>query len=55
VSGGRAHLAANILVETWQAMGSPPESYDLVWEAKEWLHNAGGQLDAAAGSRVSDG
>lgn len=36
----RARLAAEILVATWRELGSDPATYDLVWRAKEYLHDA---------------
>ncbi len=40
----RARLAAEILVDTWRELGSDPATYDLVWQAKEYLHHAADTL-----------
>lgn len=43
---GRARLAANILAETWTALGSDYTDYAVVWNAKEYLFDAADALDS---------
>lgn len=49
VDSNAARLAAYVLVATWRDLGQAQEDYDLVWRAKEYLHDAADKLDARIG------
>ena len=44
LTAGNARHAAHILVDVWQQMGSDYSDYDVVWQAKEYLHDCADKM-----------